>query len=276
MLRKKAPAQDISLKFLHDTCFEIPDFVIIRTLCFRASNLLRKTELYLYPLTRKIMTKTLGNIKIVIADDHEIFRDGFRLMISRQDDIQLLGEAGDGKELIDLVQTLRPDVVITDIKMPRMDGIEAAKILAEQFPDVGVIGLSMFDEEDLIIDMLEAGAKGYLLKNADKHEVAEAIRTVYQEEPYYCKHTSAKLAQMIAKSKFNPYKKTRKIEFSERELEIIRLICQELTNKEIADQLFLSIRTVEGYRLKIQEKMNVKNSIGLVIYAIRNNLYKPV
>ncbi|HTF30414.1 MAG TPA: response regulator transcription factor [Flavitalea sp.] len=222
------------------------------------------------------MTKTLGNIKIVIADDHEIFRDGFRLMISRQDDIQLLGEAGDGKELIDLVQTLRPDVVITDIKMPRMDGIEAAKILAEQFPDVGVIGLSMFDEEDLIIDMLEAGAKGYLLKNADKHEVAEAIRTVYQEEPYYCKHTSAKLAQMIAKSKFNPYKKTRKIEFSERELEIIRLICQELTNKEIADQLFLSIRTVEGYRLKIQEKMNVKNSIGLVIYAIRNNLYKPV
>ncbi|MET0242168.1 MAG: response regulator transcription factor, partial [Flavitalea sp.] len=198
------------------------------------------------------MSNTIGNIRIVMADDHEIFRDGFRLMISRQDDIQLVGEAGDGKELVELVATLRPDVVVTDIKMPRMDGIEAAKTILQNHPDIGVIGLSMFDEEDLIIDMLEAGAKGYLLKNADKHEVAEAIRTVYQEEPYYCKHTSARLAQMIAKSKFNPYKKNKKIEFSEREIEIIRLICQELTNKEIADQLFLSIRTVEGYRLKIQ------------------------
>jgi DNA-binding NarL/FixJ family response regulator len=221
------------------------------------------------------MGKSLGNIRIVIADDHEIFRDGFKLMISRQDDIQLLGEAGDGLELIELVKATMPDVVITDIKMPKMDGIEATRILQEQFPEIGVVGLSMFDEEDLIIDMLESGAKGYLLKNADKHEVAEAIRTVYQEEPYYCKHTSARLAQMIAKSKFNPYKKTKRIEFTDRELDIIRYVCQELTNKEIADRLFLSIRTVEGYRLKIQEKMNVKNSIGLVIYAIRNNLYKP-
>ena len=217
---------------------------------------------------------TLGNIKIIIADDHEIFRDGFKLMVNKQDDIELLGEASDGKELISLTASLHPDVVITDIKMPKMDGIEATKYLVEHHPDVGVIGLSMFDEEDLIIDMLEAGAKGYLLKNADKHEVIEAIRTVYQQEPYYCKHTSGKLAQMIAKSKFNPYKKTKKIEFSEREVEIIQLICQELTNKEIADKLFLSIRTVEGYRLKIQEKMNVKNSIGLVIYAIKNGLYK--
>lgn len=221
------------------------------------------------------MTNTSGTIRIIIADDHEIFRDGFKLMISRNDDIDLLGEAADGRELIELVTTLKPDVVVTDIKMPRMDGIEATKALMQQFPDLGVIGLSMFDEEDLIIDMLEAGAKGYLLKNADKHEVAEAIRTVYQEQPYYCKHTSSRLAQMIAKSKFNPYKKTKKLELTDRELEIVRLICQELTNKEIADQLFLSIRTVEGYRLKIQEKMNVKNSIGLVIYAIRNNLYKP-
>lgn len=221
------------------------------------------------------MTKTLGNIRIVMADDHEIFRDGFRLMISRQEDIELLGDAADGKELIELVKEHKPHVVITDVKMPKMDGIEATKLLLKDYPEIGVIGLSMFDEEDLIIDMLEAGARGYLLKNADKHEVADAIRTVYQEEPYYCKHTSARLAQMIAKSKFNPNKKSKKVEFNDRELEIIRRICQELTNKEIADQLFLSIRTVEGYRLKIQEKMGVKNSIGLVIYAIRNNLYKP-
>ena len=217
----------------------------------------------------------MSKIRIIIADDHEIFRDGFKLMINKQEDIELVGEAGDGRELIELTTALKPDVIITDIKMPRMDGIEATKHLGQEFPDTGVIGLSMFDEEDLIVDMLEAGAKGYLLKNADKNEVLEAIRTVYQQEPYYCKHTSGKLAQMIAKSKFNPYKKAKKIEFSEREIEIIQLICQELTNKEIADKLFLSIRTVEGYRLKIQEKMNVKNSIGLVIYAIRNGFYKP-
>jgi DNA-binding NarL/FixJ family response regulator len=216
-----------------------------------------------------------GNINILIADDHEIFRDGFKLMISKQEEIVLLGEADDGKELIELTEKLHPHVVVTDIKMPRMDGIEATKYLADHYPDLGIIGLSMFDEEDLIIDMLEAGAKGYLLKNADKNEVIEAIRTVYQQEPYYCKHTSSRLAQMIAKSKFNPFKKIKKTEFSDRELEIIQLICKECTNKEIADKLFLSIRTVEGYRLKIQEKMNVKNSIGLVIYAIKNNLYNP-
>jgi len=216
---------------------------------------------------------TSPDIKIIIADDHEIFRDGLKLMLSKYPEIIILGEACNGKELIQLTQELQPDVVVTDIKMPVMDGIEAVKKLQEQFPHIGVIALSMFDEDDLIIDMLEAGAKGYLLKNSDKHEIIEAIKTVYQQNPYYCKSTSNKLVKMIARSTFNPYARKDKVEFSDREKQIIALICEENTNKEIGEKLFLSSRTVEGYRMKIQEKMGVKNSVGIVVYAMKHGLY---
>ena len=217
---------------------------------------------------------TFADIRLLIADDHEIFRDGFRLMLTKYPEIILIGEACNGKELIDMTNQLHPDVIICDIKMPVMDGIEATKKITEQFPDMGIIGLSMFDDDELIIEMLEAGARGYLIKNAGKEQITEAIRTVYNNEPYYCKTTSYKLTNMIAKSRFNPYKKTTKAEFSEREKEIIELVCQELTNKEIGDKLFLSVRTVEGHRLKILEKMNVKNTVGLVVYAIKNGIVK--
>ena len=120
--------------------------------------------------------RVTGDIRVVMADDHEIFRDGFRLMLSRDADIHLVGEAANGRQLLELVADLRPHVVITDIKMPIMDGIEATRTIRASFPDVGIIGLSMFDEEDLILEVLEAGALGYLVKNADKEEVIEAIR----------------------------------------------------------------------------------------------------
>ena len=153
-----------------------------------------------------------------------------------------------------------------------MDGIEATKKIIELNPDMGIIGLSMYDEDELIVDMLEAGAKGYLIKNAGKEQITEAIKTVYNQDPYYCKTTSHKLATMIAQSRFNPYKKNAKATFSDREKEIIELICQEHSNKEIGDKLFISVRTVEWHRLKILEKMNVKNTVGLVIYAIKNGI----
>lgn len=213
-------------------------------------------------------------IRVVIADDHEIFREGFHVMLKKQTDIELVGEAEDGKELTKIVEKLSPDVIVTDIKMPIMDGIEVTKALSQSHPHIGIIALSMFDEDNLIIDMLEAGAKGYLLKNSHKHEIFEAIRTVYKDETYYCHHTSNKLAQMIARSKFNPYKKMPKPEFNDREIIVIRLICQEFSNKEIAAQLYLSIRTIEGYRDKILEKIDARNTAGIVIYAIKSGIYK--
>src|SRR3982751_6497386 len=161
-------------------------------------------------------------ISLVIADDHEIFRDGLAMMLAKQPKITLEGQAEDGKELIELVKTKNPDIVLADIKMPRMDGIEATKFLTAHFPDVRIIALSMFDEEELIVEMLEAGAKGYLLKNADKQEIIEAITCVYQDNIFYCRQTSARLAAMIVKSRFNPSKEAVPV-FTERETEIIRL-----------------------------------------------------
>ena len=214
-------------------------------------------------------------IRIVLADDHEIFRDGFRVMLKKQTSVELVGDAGNGQELIQLVSELQPDVVVTDIKMPVMDGVQATKIITKQFPDIGIISLSMFDEENLIIDMLESGAKGYLLKNAHKDEIIAAVEAVYNKQTYDCNHTSKKLTKLIAESAFNPYQRLKRPpEFSERELVVIRFICQELSNKEIAAQLNLSVRTIEGYREKIQEKINAKNTAGIVVYAIKNRIYQ--
>lgn len=218
--------------------------------------------------------KNYDTINVLLADDHEIFRDGFQIMLKKQNIVQLVGEAENGKELVEMAANLKPDVIITDIKMPKMDGIEATRLLSEKFPEIGIIALTMFDDDNLIIDMLEAGARGYLVKNAPKDEIIEAITTVYNQETYYCRHTTNKLAQMIAKSKFNPYKKSPKTEFTEREKQIITLICDEYSNKEMASKLDLSIRTVEGHRKNIEEKMNVKNTAGIVVYAIKNGLYK--
>jgi two-component system, NarL family, response regulator NreC len=214
----------------------------------------------------------INTIRLVIADDHEIFRDGLALMLSKQQNIELIGQAGNGKQLISLVNELQPDVVMTDVKMPVMDGIEATRTLLADNPYLHIIALSMFDEENLIVDMLEAGAKGYLLKNADKQEILDAIHSVYQGKPYYCHHTTSRLASLISKSRFNPYKKKDPLVFTEREIEIIRLICQQLTAQEIADKVFLSKRTVEGHRTRILEKMSVKNTAGVVIYALRHRL----
>jgi two-component system response regulator NreC len=211
-------------------------------------------------------------IQLLIADDHEIFRDGLALMLSRQKDMNLVGQAGDGVELMELVEAGCPDVVLMDIKMPRMDGIQATKELIKTYPDLHIVALSMFSEENLIVEMLEAGAKGYLLKNADKQEILDAIHSVMENRVYYCRDTSATLASMIVKSNFNPYRKKEVVEFSERELEIIKLICKQFTAQEMGDNLFLSRRTIEGYRTRILEKMSVKNTAGVVIYALKNKL----
>ena len=214
------------------------------------------------------------HISLVIADDHEIFRDGLALMLSKQQNLSLAGQAENGKELIELVEEFQPDIVITDIKMPHLDGIKATRLLLEKNPHLKIIALSMFDEENLIVEMLEAGAKGYLLKNADKKEILEAINSVYEDNIFYCRHTSAKLASMIVKSRFDPHKKKQQVVFSDREKEIIKLICKQFTAQQIGNTLFLSKRTVEGYRTKIMEKMDVKNTAGVVIFALKNNLVK--
>jgi DNA-binding NarL/FixJ family response regulator len=220
------------------------------------------------------MNYNYSPIRIAIADDHEIYREGFKLLLKNQKELELVGEAENGKELLEVAVKQQPDVVITDIKMPLMDGIEACRQIRKKFPDMKVIALSMFNEDNLIVDMLEAGAKGYLLKNTNKQELLEAAKAVYEGSTYYCTATSAKLTKMIGASTFNPYRNHPVKKFSTRETEIIKLICEQFTNKEIAKTLKISIRTVESHREKIQEKTDAKNSIGVVIYAIKHGIYE--
>lgn len=212
-------------------------------------------------------------IRVVLADDHEIFLDGLTSMLQKQPDIDIVGNACNGKELISITEKLQPDIVITDIKMPGIDGIEATRVLTKKFPEIKIIGLSMFDQEGPIIEMLEAGGKGYLQKNADKNEIIEAIKAVNAHSVFYCRHTTAQFARLIIESKFSPYNDNKGPTFSEREIEIIKLLCEGYSNWEIADKLYFTKRTAENYRERIFKKMNVKNSAGLVIYAIKNKIY---
>ena len=208
-----------------------------------------------------------------MADDHELLRDGFHIMAGKLKDIELVGTAKNGEELIYMTQKLKPDVIITDIKMPMIDGIQATKIIKAEFPFIGVIALSMFDDDELILEMLQAGAMGYLLKNTNKVEIEEAIKAVYNGENYYCNYTTKKLAQLIANSTYTRKKQTKQ-EFSPREIQVITFLSEGMASKEIADQLNLKTRTIESYRENIMEKMDVKNTAALIVYAYKNGLLK--
>jgi DNA-binding NarL/FixJ family response regulator len=213
-------------------------------------------------------------IRIVIADDHELLRSGFQVLLRKQNQVEIVAEAEDGMDLLNKVREHRPDVVVTDIQMPVMDGIEATRILASEFPETGVIALTMFNEDSMIVDMMESGAKGYLLKNTNKNELIDAIKAVYNGGTYFCAATTTKMAKLIGKAKFNPYRNTPEVKFTEKEMELLLLVCEGLQNKEIADRMNISIRTVEGYRIKLFEKTNTKHVAGLVIYAIKRGFYK--
>jgi len=212
-------------------------------------------------------------IQLMIADDHDVYRDGLKGLINKCSDFNLTGEASTGKQLISLCEKNTPDVVMTDIMMPVMDGIHATKWLAENLPAVRVIALSMFNQDHLILDMLNAGASGYLIKNAHKKEIIEAIHSVHRNKPYYCSSTSHKLARLIGTSRIGP-EAGRRATFSTIELNIIKMICEEKTAKEIGNRLNMSSRTVEDYRKRIREKMDVKSTAGIVIYAISNHLFR--
>jgi len=212
-------------------------------------------------------------IKLVIADDHLLIREGFKTLLRKQEEIEIVGEAENGRGLLDTVQRCRPDVVITDIQMPLMDGIEATRKMKELYPATGIIALSMFNENQLVIDMFKAGAKGYLIKNTDLEELIDAIKSVYNGGSYFCNDTSLTLTKLIDQHKLNPYEHGPKIELTEKEIGIIQLICQEYSSKQIAPLVHLTKRTVENYREKIQQKVGAQNVVGIVLFAIKNGLY---
>jgi DNA-binding NarL/FixJ family response regulator len=212
------------------------------------------------------------NIRVMIADDHVLFRNGLRNLLSQIKNVEIVGEAVNGQELVRRSIELLPDVILTDIGMPVMDGVMATKELARRKINNRVIVLSAHGKEEPILKMLEAGALGYVLKSADSDEISEAISTVYRHKPYFCREITEKLTEIVSKNYYLPPQP--EIEFTDREKEIIRLICRECTSKEIAYTLCLSKRTVEGHRTRIMDKVGAKSIAGIITYAVERGIYK--
>ncbi len=216
----------------------------------------------------------MKTIQIAIADDHRLFREGIVSLLEESAEFQIIIEAENGKELLDHMKNKLPDVVLMDLKMPLMDGAEATRHIKSLYPQVKVLILSMFGEDRFVLHTLEMGANGYLLKNVDARELKLAIETVSENDYYFNDHISKAMLKKITEQKLASPRFQVDTELSEREKEVLVLICKELTTKEIADKLCRSERTIEGHRKSIMEKTGAKNLAGMVIYAIQHGLVK--
>jgi DNA-binding NarL/FixJ family response regulator len=214
----------------------------------------------------------MKKIKLAIADDHKIFRNGLKATLEDCADFDLVLEASNGKQLIGMLSTITPDVILMDIKMPEMDGIQTTAYVKQHFGQIKILALSMFNEDKYIVDMMKAGASGYLLKNAEPEEIIEAISTVYDKDYYFNEHLSITLIRQLAGNTHSVNFGQSLSDFNEREIEVLKLVCQEYSNQEIADKICLSVRTVEGYRARLFEKTKSKNLVGLVIFAIKTGI----
>jgi len=206
----------------------------------------------------------MRKIRLFLVDDHQLFRNGLKYILNERKDMEVTGEASNGKEFLDLLDFIKPDVVLMDIGMPVMDGIEATRRALENFPQLKILVLSMYDESEYYNSMIELGVKGFVLKDMDNDELYDAIRKVNAGGT----HFSQELLLSIIKKKTPE----NKILFTRREKEILDLICKGYSNQQISDKLIISQRTVERHRANLLTKTDSRNSISLVVYAIKNRL----
>jgi DNA-binding NarL/FixJ family response regulator len=210
----------------------------------------------------------MGKIRIIIADDHQLFRNGLKILLNSFPEFEVTGEASNGMEFLELLKTTQADIALMDINMPEMDGIEATRKGIKMNPSVSVIALSMYGEEEYYYKMVDAGAKGFLLKDSDISEVKEAILTVVKGGNYFSQEL---LYHVIQKIKHRE-QETKSANLSKREREILAKICEGLSNQEIAEALFISKRTVDKHRANLLGKTNSKNTASLILFAIKNKL----
>lgn len=214
-------------------------------------------------------------IKVLIADDHQMFIEGIKALLSDIEQIHIIATANSGEQVLEQLADKKIDVLITDINMPKMNGIELARIVKKKYSSVKIIALSMYVEKELVTEMINNGAEGYILKNTGKQDLIDAIITVYQGKKFYSNDVA--LTMMDAKTKQEYVdkiddEKKLNANLSKREIEILKLIAQQFTTPEIAEKLFISSYTVETHRKNLIRKLNVKNVAGLVRIAIENKL----
>lgn len=215
----------------------------------------------------------MDDINIIITDDHEIVRDGIIAMLEDYEHIEVVGEAENGKKVVSLIEDHQGneiDLIIMDLNMNEMGGIEATRQIKKRFPEIKILALTMMKDEEKIREMIEAGASGYIFKNSGVEELVEAIEKVVNGELYF---SDEAVYSIITRKREDKDKgEAGEADLTERELEVLELICKEFTNAEIAEKLYISVRTVDAHRRNLLQKTGARNTAGLVRYAMKHNL----
>ena len=215
---------------------------------------------------------TAQQIKVSIADDHKIFRDGIKMALKDREYLKILWEAEDGRDLMHKLKLKQPDVLLMDIRMPEVDGVNAIGMIRKEYDDIKIIVLTMYDDQEMITKMMEMGANAYLTKTTDPDEIYQAILTCMNDDFYFNdlvnKAVLLKLQHKKAVKQFYP----NPVKFSEKELKILKCIAEDKTTEEISKEVFLSPRTIETIRQNMKQKVGAKTIAGLVMYAMRNKL----
>jgi two-component system response regulator NreC len=210
--------------------------------------------------------------RIVIAEDHTILREGLRALLSSQEDLVVVGEAGDGREAIRQVETLTPDLIIMDVSMPKMSGVEAMREIRKRIPETKILALTVHKTEEFILEVLQAGADGYIPKDASADELMMAIRSILTGKRYLCPSVSRVVIEGYLESRRTPESSTTWHTLTKREREILKLIAEGHKNKEIADYLCISIKTVEKHRANLMRKLDLHSAAALTAYAMERGL----
>lgn len=217
----------------------------------------------------------MNRIRILVADDHSIVREGVRMILSGQEDFEVVGEASTGREALEQARALQPHVVVMDISMPDMNGIRATEKIRKELPSVQVLGLTMHEEDSYVFELLKVGAAGYVLKRAAAEDLVAAVRATHRGEAFLYPSVAKMVVQDFLQRAPAKEKEKALDGLTEREREVLTLIAEGLTNQEIAGRLFISIKTVQTHRAHIMEKLNLHDRTALVRYAIRKGFIEP-